>query len=125
LSINLLHRYRKNVTTLLLTAILFGICYNKTGKKTRENSLAKEAADDDSLRTASQQENQWLVQIRYNGFPFGIFPIPDSTRFGNFENTGMPDTGLLKKSNFDPRCKDAANFRLNYKIPFPEISMQW
>lgn len=48
------------------------------------------------------------------------FPIIDSTRFENFEKSGMPDYGLLKKINFDPRRKDATNFRLNYRIPFSD-----
>jgi len=109
---------KKLITLFLLAAFLFVACDNKTEKKTKEGSIEKEAVDGDSLRTVSIKRNIATETDLLTSLPIRHFPITDSTRFENLEKLGIPDNGLLKKINFDPRRKDATNFRLNYSIPF-------
>ncbi|MCW8313754.1 carboxypeptidase-like regulatory domain-containing protein [Sphingobacterium thalpophilum] len=50
--------------------------------------------------------------------PTRYFPSIDSTRFENFDTSGIRDNGFVKRIHFMPKCEDASNFRLNYKLPF-------
>lgn len=111
----------KQLTILFfLATILFAACHNKTEKETNESALVQASAGDDSLHTATTTSTsttanplQWL--------PIRHFPITDTTRFENFEKSGITDKqGFLKRIKFDPKRKDATNFRLNYRIPFSD-----
>lgn len=108
----------KNITTLFLTLLLLAACGRKTEKKTRGTSTTIENTLKDSIHSQTNKEisttePDWLAAL-----PLRDLPITDSTSFDNFEKIGMPDNGFLKRIKFDPRRKDANNFRLNYKIPF-------
>ncbi|WP_454880805.1 hypothetical protein [Sphingobacterium detergens] len=105
----------KKLTTLfLITAFLFYACDSKTEKKATE-SVAK-----DSIPAKVDKEIPIAKTNLLANLPIRNFPITDSTTFDNFEKSGIRDNGFLKSIKFDPRRKDATNFRLNYKIPFSE-----
>jgi len=105
----------KKLTTLfLITAFLFYACESKTEKKATE-SVAK-----DSIPAKVDKEIPIAKTNLLANLPIRNFPITDSTTFDNFEKSGIRDNGFLKSIKFDPRRKDATNFRLNYKIPFSE-----
>lgn len=97
-----------------MTAFLFSACNGKTEKKATE-STAKDSIPAKTVKEISIAKTDFLADL-----PVQDLPIIDSTSFDNFEKFGMLDNGFLKRVKFDPGCKDAANFRLNYKIPFSD-----
>ncbi|OCA77148.1 hypothetical protein BBI01_01410 [Chryseobacterium artocarpi] len=105
---------KKIITICLATTYLFSACNSKTEKKTTE-SVAKDSIPAKTDKAISIAKTDLLANL-----PERNFPITDSTTFDNFEKFGMRDNGFLKRIKFDPRRKDAANFRVNYKIPFSE-----
>lgn len=107
-------------TLYLITAFLFLACGGKTEKKTLEIESITEDLGKDSINTKPSErppttESDLLVTL-----PIRHFPIIDSTNFENFEKTGIPDKGYLKRINFNTEHIETKNFRLNYKIPFSE-----
>ncbi|WP_313492034.1 MULTISPECIES: hypothetical protein [Sphingobacterium] len=104
---------------ILISAFVFTACNGNKEKNTTETERTEAIVKDSIAATTniavSYADNSMLAKI-----PLRDFPITDSTRFENFEKYGIPDTGLLKKINFDPRRKDATNFRINYRVPFSE-----
>lgn len=105
----------KNLSLLsLITAFLFSACNGKTEKKYTE-SVAKDSIPAKADKEISIAKTDLLANL-----PERNFPVTDSTTFDNFQKFGMRDNGFLKLIKFDPRRKDATNFRLNYKIPFSE-----
>ena len=105
---------------LLITVFLFSACKGEAEKKnavaqTATQNVARDNFDKVSNKEISNTEIDILGRL-----PVKHFPIEDSTSFDNFEKSGIADKGFLKQIKFDPRRKDATNFRLNYKIPFSE-----
>lgn len=97
-----------------MTAFLFSACNGKTEKKATE-STANDSIPAKTVKEISIAKTDLLANL-----PEHNFPITDSTTFDNFVKIGMRDNGFLKRIKFDPRRKDATNFRINYKIPFSE-----
>ncbi|MFD1770438.1 hypothetical protein [Sphingobacterium suaedae] len=95
-----------------------------------QGAAKKEQAtvDTDTAKNTAPEKRQVHTETQVENTPSGAdllailpirhFPITDSTRFDNYEKSGIPDHGLLKKINFDPRRKDATHFRLHYTVPF-------
>lgn len=110
----------KKTYTLILITAFFTACNNKTKKRTPETQPTTEVVAKDNLETEPNERPYTAGTALFATLPVRYFPIVDSTRFDNFEKYGIRDNGLLKKINFDPRRKDATNFRLNYRIPFSE-----
>ncbi|OJX32713.1 MAG: hypothetical protein BGO86_10445 [Chryseobacterium sp. 36-9] len=105
---------KKVITICLATTFLFSACNGKTEKKATEN-VAKDSIPAKADKEISITKTDLLANL-----PERNFPITDSTRFDDFEKFGMRDNGFLKRIKFDPRRKDATNFRINYKIPFSQ-----
>ena len=105
---------------ILVTAFVFTACDNKTEKKKMEKSPLKEVFGKDSVHSAPIKVISGAEADILTSLPIRHFPIVDSTDFENFDKSGIHDNGFLKKINFDPKRKDATNFRLNYKVPFSE-----
>ncbi len=105
---------------LLLTVFLFTACNSKTEKKTTEKQTTRENLIAQNTKNASTEASPSADQESLTKLPTRNLPITDSTSFDNFEESGIPDKGFLKRIKFDPRRKDATKFRLNYKIPFSE-----
>lgn len=105
---------KKIITICLATAFLFSACKSKTERKATE-SVAKDSIPAKGDKEISIAKTDLLANL-----PEHKFPITDSTTFDNFEKFGTRDNGFLKRIKFDPKRKDATNFRINYKIPFSE-----
>lgn len=105
---------KTRIIICLTTAFLFSACDSKTERKATEG-IATDSISAGAGKEIHQPKKEVLANLSVHNFP-----ITDSTNFDNFEKSGMPDTGFLKRVKFDPKRKDAVNFRLNYKIPFSE-----
>lgn len=105
---------------ILITIFFFTACKSQSEKEIKKISrttidTAKERSHKEKEKEISNTETNLLA-----GLVERNLPIIDSTSFDNFGKSGIPDKGFLKQIKFDPRRKDATNFRLNYKIPFSE-----
>lgn len=103
---------------ILITIFFFTACKSQSEKEIKKISrttidIAKDRSHKE--KEISNAETNLLVGIVERNLP-----IIDSTSFDNFGKSGIPDKGFLKQIKFDPRRKDATNFRLNYKIPLSE-----
>lgn len=111
----------KRLTTLFLIAALFLLaCDSKTDKKITETQPTTATWMNDSINLETNHGPSTVETDVLATLPVRHFPIIDSTNFDNFEKSGIRDKGFLKRIKFDPRRKDATNFRLLYKIPFSE-----
>ncbi|TJZ61509.1 hypothetical protein FAZ15_09980 [Sphingobacterium olei] len=111
---------KKLTILMLITAFLFPSCDSKTERKTTgtpptQEGIAKDSSYTETNKGISNSETDLLARL-----PVRDLPIMDSTSFDNFEKYGIRDNGFLKRIKFDPRRKEANNFRLNYKIPLSE-----
>lgn len=109
----------KNTTAIfLISPLFFMACDIKTGNKTKSTitqDISKDGIPANTKKEITYKEPNLIATV-----PVRHFPITDSTSFDDFEKSGVPDTGILKRIKFDPRRKDATNFRLNYQIPFSD-----
>ncbi|MDR6786633.1 ABC-type enterochelin transport system substrate-binding protein [Pedobacter africanus] len=105
---------------ILITVFLFTACNSQNEKETTKTSLTTTGTAKDSSHTQTDKEISNVETNLPGSLVERNLPITDSTNFDNFEKFGMRDKGFLKRIKFDPRRKDATNFRLNYKIPFSE-----
>ena len=108
---------KNTIAIFLITAFFFQACGSKTEKKTTSTTqdIGKDSIPAKTNKEIPRTETDLIVAL-----PVRHFPVTDSTSFDDFENSGIPDTGFLKRINFDPRRKDATHFRLNYQLPFSD-----
>lgn len=106
---------------MLITVFLFPACNSQTEKETTKTSLTTTGTAKDSSHTETHKEISIAETNLLADLVERNLPITDSTNFDNFEKSGIRDKGFLKQIKFDPRRKDATNFRLNYTIPLSEI----
>ncbi|WP_114790768.1 hypothetical protein U0035_20315 [Niabella yanshanensis] len=98
----------------LITAFFFQAC----GSQKEKSPIS--TTQDISKDNIPIKTNKEISPGPTTTLPLRHFPVTDSTSFDDFEKSGIPDTGFLKRINFDPRRKDANNFRLNYQLPFSD-----
>lgn len=109
----------KKLTVVFLISSFFLLsCGSKTQKEIKASQAKTEPSGKDRLPVGISEEVPTTEIHVLEKLPVRHFPVTDSTRFENFEQTGTPDTGFLKRIKFNPAQTNAKNFRLNYTIPF-------
>lgn len=109
---------KRLIVLFLISPFSLLSCNSKTLKEITAAHVKMESATRDSFPVGTSEEVSTAESHVLKKLPVRNFPITDSTRFENFEQTGTPDNGFLKRINFNPEHTDAKNFRLNYTIPF-------
>lgn len=108
---------KNTIAIFLITSFFFQACASKTEKKT--TSTTQGVAEDSIPAKINKEISRTGTELTL-ALPIQQFPVTDSTSFDDFEKSGIPDTGFLKRINFDPRRKDATHFRLKYQLPFSD-----